>query len=249
MSPAPGPADLAALGPYFAVDQHPAGAGASSPWRKFEELVTEPDAVRARAGAVRHALATMGGMADEAIEPRVAASVAHLGITSRLVSPALAVAAGSGIVLDLAPGDTWWQPVPGGPMPVSIRMPQPEATPDPAGALAERVLDGPVRALVDAFARLSVSRRILWGNVASALHGAATMLDRERPEWTSRTRALTAALRGREPLAGTGEVDSHGRFRRHSCCLIYRAAPGGAGPVCGDCVLAAPPRAPERQAP
>ncbi|HJQ47515.1 MAG TPA: (2Fe-2S)-binding protein [Amycolatopsis sp.] len=239
MSPVPGRlADLAALGPYFAVDHHPAGAVIPTPWRAFEDLVTAPDVVRERVGAVRQALAAMGGLPADAVETRVAASVAHLGITSRLVSPALAAAVGSGTVLDLAPGDTWWQPVPGGPMPVSIRLPQPARPADPAGLLAERVLDGPVRALVDAFARLSVSPRILWGNVASAVHGAATMLDLQRPEWTVRTRALTAALREREPLAGTGDVDQQGQFRRRSCCLIYRAAPGGAGPVCGDCVLA-----------
>ncbi|HVW42642.1 MAG TPA: (2Fe-2S)-binding protein [Amycolatopsis sp.] len=233
------PADLAALGPYFAVDHHPAGAGIPAPWRAFQDLVTESDVMLERVGAIRHGLAAMGGLPDDAVETRVAASVTHLGVTARLVSPALAVAVAGGIVLDLAPEDTWWQPAPGGPLRVSIRLPQPVAAePDPAAALAERVLDGPVGALVEAFARLSVSRRILWGNVASAVHGAATMLDRDRPEWTPRTHAMTAALRQRKPLAGTGDVDAHGRFRRRSCCLIYRAAPGGAGPVCGDCVLA-----------
>lgn len=236
-----GPA-LAALGPYFAVDHHPAGAVLPPPWRTFEDLATDPAVLRERVGTVRHGLAAMGGRPGETIETRVAASVAHLGMTARLISPALAIAVESGIVLDLAPGETWWQPVSGGPIPVSIRSPQLAGpVPDPgklAARLAAEVVDGPIRALGEAFARLSVSRRILWGNVASALHGAATVLDRERPEWTDRTRALTASLRSRAPLAGTGEVDPHGRFRRRSCCLIYRAAPGGSGPVCGDCVLA-----------
>jgi hypothetical protein len=233
---------LAALGPYFAVERHPAGAVVPSSWRTFEDLATDPDVVRERIGTIRHGLAAMGGLPEEAIATRVAASVAHLGMTARLISPALAVAVESGIVLDLAPAETWWQPVSGGPIPVSIRPPQPaEAAPDLeklAIRLAADVFDGPVRALGEAFARLSVSRKILWGNVASALHGAATVLDRERPEWTVKTRTLTASLQGRAPLTGTGEMDAHGRFRRHSCCLIYRAAPGGSGPVCGDCVLA-----------
>ncbi|WP_236790990.1 (2Fe-2S)-binding protein [Amycolatopsis sp. GM8] len=232
-------ADLAALGPYFAVNHHPAGMVVRSPWRTFEALVTDPDVLRERVGAIRHGLAAMGGLPDDAVEQRVAASVTQLGVAARLLSPALAAAVGSGIVLDLAPGETWWQPVPGGPIPVSISLPQPvNPVPDPADLLAERVFGGPIRALVEAFAHMSVSRRILWGNVASAVHGAATMLDRARPEWTVRTRALTAALRERKPLAGTGNVDAHGRFRRHSCCLIYRAAPDRSGPVCGDCVLA-----------
>ncbi|MTD59145.1 (2Fe-2S)-binding protein [Amycolatopsis pithecellobii] len=229
--------DLSTLGPYFAVDHHPARAGVPAPWRTFDELITGQDTVRERVTTVRSGLAAMGGLPAGAIEPRVAASVAHLGIAARLVSPLLAAAVGSGIVLDLTPGETWWQPVAGGPVPVSIRWPQRETAPDLETGVA-RVLDGPVRALGDAFARLSVSRQTLWGNVASAVHGAATMLDRERPQWTVRTRALTAALRGCEPLAGTGDVDAAGRFRRRSCCLIYRAAPDKAGPVCGDCVLA-----------
>jgi hypothetical protein len=232
-------ADLTALGPYFAVDHHPAGTVVSPPWRAFSELIDDPAVLGERVGAIRHGLAGMGGLPDEAIELRVAASVTHLGLIARLVSPALAVAVGAGIVLDLEPAGTWWQPVPGGVVPVSLRIPAAAAATDGIPAqLAERVLDGPVRVLGEAFARLSVSRRILWGNVASAVHGAATVLDRERPDWTVRTRALTAALRERKPLAGTGDVDPTGRFRRRSCCLIYRAAPGGTGPVCGDCVLA-----------
>ncbi|MFD2420231.1 (2Fe-2S)-binding protein [Amycolatopsis pigmentata] len=233
---------LAALGPYFAVEHHPAGAVIPPSWRTFEDLATDPDVLRERVGTVRHGLAAIGGLPEETIETRVAASVAHLGVTARLISPALAVAAESGLVLDLAPGETWWQPVSGGPIPVSIHSPQFARSVSDieklAARLAENVFDGPIRALGEAFARLSVSRQILWGNVASALHGAATVLDRERPEWTDRTRALTASLRHRAPLAGTGEVDTQGRFRRRSCCLIYRAAPGGSGPVCGDCVLA-----------
>jgi hypothetical protein len=233
------PAELTALGPYFAVDHHPAEAAAASPWRSFDDLLFDFEVLSERVRATRHGLAAMGGLPDEAIDARVAASVAHLGITSRLISPALAVAVGHGIVLDLSPGDTWWQPVSGGPVPVSLRLPQPASgVDDTAAGLAEGVLGGPVRALGEAFARLSVSRKTLWGNVASAVHGAATMLDRERPEWTVRTRALTAALRRQVPLAGTGDVDAYGRFRRRSCCLIYRAAPGKSGPVCGDCVLA-----------
>lgn len=231
-------AQLSALGPYFAVHHHPAGA-VVPPWLTFADLIEDPAVLRDRVDAIRHGLATMGGLPDDAIETRVAASVAQLGITSRLVSPALAVAAGTGIVLGLEPGETWWQPVPGGPVPVSIRVPQARApAPDAVAGLAG-LLDGPVRALADAFARLSVSRRTVWGNVASAVHGAAAVLDRERPEWTERTHGLIAALRRREPLAGTGDVDARGRFRRRSCCLIYRAAPDRSGPLCGDCVLAA----------
>lgn len=229
-------AELAALGPFFAVETHQARP-VVSPWRRLDELITDPVALAERVATIRHGLAAAGGRADEDIEQRVAASVAHLGLVSRLVSPALALAAGHRIVLDAAPESTWWQPVAGGAIPISVVLPQTLRATDVAPLLASRVLDGPVRVVTEVFTRFSVSPKILWGNVASAVHGAATMLERERPQWTDATRALTAALRACPPLRGTGDVDDRGRFRRRSCCLIYRIAPEGAGPYCGDCVL------------
>lgn len=229
-------AELATLGPFFAVETHETGS-ATLPWRGLDELITDSAAVAARVGTIRHGLAAAGGRADEDIEERVAASVAHLGLVSRLVSPALAVAAGYGLVLELAPETTWWQPVSGGPVPVSVARPGSTPAGDAAELFVSRVLDGPVRALGDAFARFSVSPKILWGNVASAVHGAAVMLDRERPEWTDTTRSITAVSRAVPPLLGSGDLID-GRFRRRSCCLIYRIAPDHQGPYCGDCVLA-----------
>jgi ferric iron reductase protein FhuF len=46
-------------------------------------------------------------------------------------------------------------------------------------------------------------------------------------------------LMSRPRLRGTG-TSIDGRFRRRTCCLIYRAAPGRDGAVCGDCVLLRP---------
>jgi len=57
------------------------------------------------------------------------------------------------------------------------------------------------------------------------------------PQHAESARALGAELLERAPLRGTGNLVD-GEFRRRSCCLIYRAAPGRDGPVCGDCVLA-----------
>jgi hypothetical protein len=99
------------------------------------------------------------------------------------------------------------------------------------------VLNGPVRELSAPFAAFGVSGHILRGNVASALHGAAGMIAAARPDAAARAGALTALLLDRPPLTGASGRTATGAFRRRSCCLIYRAAPGRAGALCGDCVL------------
>ncbi|HVV09839.1 (2Fe-2S)-binding protein [Amycolatopsis sp.] len=202
---------LESLGPFFAVETHTAAPGA--PWREFHE----PD-LTARVRAVRRHLAR--DRPEEAVELRVAASVAHLGLAARLLSPALALNASCGQV----PADVWWQDVVGGAVPLSVRP--------VTGELTVRLLDG----LGAAVRPFSVSPQVLWGNVASAVNGAVTMIDAAAPDWAGRARELAAELLARPPLRGTSTVVG-GRFRRRSCCLIYRAAPGGTGPVCGDCVL------------
>jgi hypothetical protein len=197
----------------------------------MRELVDDPAALLDRVSAVRARLAA--GRSPETVPLRVAASVAHLGLVARLVSPALDVAVRRHAVLDVDPRHTWWQPVLGGPFPLSVTdSPRPGTE-----NFASQVLDGPIRTLGEAVATLSVSARILWGNVASAVHGAASMIIAGRPELAKETRAFVARLLAEPPLAGTGTI-TDGRFRRLSCCLIYRAAPDGRGPVCGDCVLA-----------
>ena len=85
-----------------------------------------------------------------------------------------------------------------------------------------------------------MSEQVLWGNVASALAGAMTMLIEAHPEQADTTAGLVERLLEREPLTGTGEVvrpeASHPRrfLVRRSCCLFYRVPGGG---YCGDCVL------------
>jgi hypothetical protein len=225
------------LGPFFTTHTHDAGATAQPPWRPMGELVTDPTVLADRVGTVREYLAAGGGRPPEAVALRVAASVTHLGLVARLVSPVLAVAVGAGALLDVELADTWWQPTVGGAFPLSVSSGDTPVDPARlAGLVAARVLDGPVRTLGEAVRVMSVSDHVLWGNVASAVHGAASMIVSARPSWAERARALTAGLLDLPPLAGTGSTVD-GRFRRRSCCLIYRAAPDAAGPVCGDCVL------------
>jgi hypothetical protein len=235
------------------------------------ELVDDPAVLRDRAEAVRGYLAAGGGRPPGELELRVGASVAQLGLAARLVSPAIGFAALYGGVLAVPLGELWWRPVLGGGFPLSLperavaaALEQPQAGPQAvADRLGEELLEGPLRALVGAVAGLSVSRLVLWGNVASAVNGAAAALEASaaRPV-AARGRALAAALLRQPALRGTSTLSSPDRsagpdepvgrggalggggggFRRLSCCLIYRAAPAGAGaggalPLCGDCVL------------
>src|SRR5438094_4605054 len=123
------------------------------------------------------------GMPPEEIDSRASASIHHLGLASRIVAPALATAAVAGVVPAFAAADVWWQRVDGGPVPIGLcRAPdaRPVANPHAAAtALAGGVIADVVAPVVTAFAETArVSRIVLWGNVASALAGAASMLRR-----------------------------------------------------------------------
>ncbi|HEY5834890.1 (2Fe-2S)-binding protein [Streptomyces sp.] len=245
-APAAWQSGLAALGPFFAVRTHDAGRPAAPPWRSMAELRTDPSVLRERVAAVRGALASGGGRPPRDVEARVAASVAHLGVVARLVSPCLALAVLYGEVpYGLRLAALRWQPALGGPYPLSLPARPAIAGTDDAGsgpdeladALTREVCDGPVRELGEEFAALRVSPRIAWGNVASAVNGAAGMIAAARPDRAARARTVAALVLDRPPLRGTATRTSTGAFQRRSCCLIYRAAPGRAGALCGDCVL------------
>ncbi|GES29992.1 (2Fe-2S)-binding protein [Streptomyces angustmyceticus] len=271
---------VAVLGPFFAFETHAAGTQPAAPWRTLREVAREESGVlRERVAAVRASLAARGGRPAEAVELRVAASVAHLGLVARVLSPVLGLTALYGPppqppTLD----DLRWHSGLGGAFALSLPREtvtgvaarpsrhgsgagagagnddgartaapaQDGAAADTEGArAAEELLDGPVRELTDAVAAFSVSRRVLWGNVASAVHGAAAGIASAAPALArpARTAALLflhhPRLRDAHTLDDvTGSPNS--RFQRRSCCLIYRAAPDDAGATCGDCVLVRP---------
>lgn len=241
------PERIAALGPFFAFETHRPGP-AQAPWRSMGELLDDPSVLGERVAAVRGYLAAGGGQPAEAVEERVAASVTQLGLASRLFSPAFAVAVLDAAVLGYGLREARWQPSLGGMFPLSL--PDRAAAPvtDPvelAGRLEAELIGGPIRELVDATSEFSVSPRILWGNVASAVNGAAAAIARTAPELGARARGLADLLLRQPALRDAGTI-AHGGgagFRRRSCCLIYRAAPGRAGALCGDCVLTSPPGA------
>ena len=234
-------AELAGFGPFFAVQTHRAGAAPPDPWQPPDTLLGSATALATRISAVRDSLAAAAGCPASQIELRVAASVAQLGISARLISPVLGAAV-LGVPLGIDAGQACWVPATGGPFRLSLALsgdaallgrPQPAGLAEAAGPLTE-LLGGPVRALVDMTTPM-VSRRILWGNAGSAINGAAAVISTARPALRQRAiRVSTAALR-RPELAGSYRGQPTTSFQRRSCCLIYRIA--GNPQYCGDCIL------------
>jgi hypothetical protein len=224
--------DLTALGPFFAVSSHPPGAQPAPPWRSASELTSPSGPLGDRVASVRAALAARGGRAVGEVEPRVAASAVHLGLVARLVSPALGAAVLRRPV-DVRLGGLWWQDTAGGPVPLSV----PAGDAGNPGEWGRPLLDEAVAPVTAAVARLvHVSGRVLWGNVASAVNAAAGQVARQRPDLAGDAWQAAGGL-----LAGPWLRDEPHppgpAFRRSSCCLFYRLAPGDPSAFCGDCVL------------
>ncbi|MCX5040307.1 MULTISPECIES: (2Fe-2S)-binding protein [Streptomyces] len=210
--------DVAGLGGFFALQIGGRDDGWYSVARSYVAGFTD----LAEAVARRH----------RTPEPRVDASIAQLGHAARLWSPALACVVLHGIVLDLE----GLQRADDGP---ALRVPH------PAGWYADR-LDGGARALYEQVTghlsaladglRVKIAPRLLDGNSASALAGAAHALLVLRPAVRGPLTDLTTALLDTGRLAGTGVLTGPDlMFRRRSCCLYYRAPDGS---KCGDCGLA-----------
>lgn len=142
--------DLAAFGPFFAVDTHVPGSIPPKPWRCMNELVNNPNTLTNRIDAVRAGLAAASKQSPDAVEFRVAASVTHLGLISRLIAPALALAITTGEPLTLNLENMQWQPMLGGAFPLSVPLYTHVMNPDTkskpqhvAHYLANHVLNAP----------------------------------------------------------------------------------------------------------
>ena len=181
----------------------------------------------------------------ESVEWRVAASVGHLGLVARLLCPVLGAAV-LGWGLDI--GSVRWQSVRGGVL--ALAFPPTSISTAPQSAWLERgspqvqSLRDSLGLLLDRTASLSVSRKVLWGNIASAVNGALVSIVVARPDLSERARLLaTAMLRDLVPARShCGQLGAD--FRRRSCCLYYRAGPAGTKALCGDCILRPTPPPP-----
>ncbi|GAA3523660.1 (2Fe-2S)-binding protein [Aeromicrobium panaciterrae] len=215
----------AAVGPFFVLDRWTADAG----WRPLSELVERPDVLAERVRAAREMLAERSRVTVDEIEERATASIVFLGLAARLVSPPFACAALADHLPSLSLAALWWQPTVSGPWPLARSA----SAPTTSHGLDQQVLQPIVAPVLEAFARtFTVSEQVLWGNVASSLAGALTMLRAARPDKADRATELVRDLLASGTLQGTGDLGPP--FTRHSCCLFYRVP--GAG-ICGDCVL------------
>ncbi|MFJ1708805.1 (2Fe-2S)-binding protein [Kitasatospora sp. NPDC088346] len=225
---------VGAVGPYFRVDVSDPADGPPEGFRPLRDLFAPgPDTDLAR--RIRYAAGQL-----RTDEPRVAASVVHLGLAARLWSVALGVAALGGAA-DLHPDRAHIRLPPGGPL--DLWLPAPGAyavTGDPVDALHRGTVEGVLAPLGEAVRSVApVAERLLWGNAASALVGTARMLTERHIGSGAGT--WVASLLTLPPLAGTGTSTPGGppSFRRTTCCLYYRVPGGG---LCGDCVLDTAPR-------
>jgi ferric iron reductase protein FhuF len=196
-------------------------------------------------------LARASGYDERLLDRRDVVSVVSLGLLARLLSPPLAAVALGGVLPHWSLESLWWQPAEGGPWPLATGVTTGDEVGDVARADARRaavpmftatvvedVLTPVVRRVSQDF---SLSQKVLWGNVASALGGATDQLVAARPARREACSALLDALLGRGALAGTTRPDRPvtrplgAAGRRRSCCLFYRVPGGG---YCADCILA-----------
>jgi hypothetical protein len=230
--------DVARLGPFFAVGTDPT-AGADPAWHPLTHLYSDPLPLRDRIAHVRRVLAS---------DDRVAASVTFQGLAARVLSAPFAAAVLHGVVPRLTAAELHFQVSAAAPWPLWCRAPSAAATPDAAAAaaaLAELLVDEHLGPLVAAVrAQVPVSEQVLWGNAASSIASGKRLVVADRPAAAARAAEVAAGLLASGPLADRGELlapqepDRVWSFRRHSCCLYYRARDGG---LCGDCVLQVSP--------
>ncbi len=228
----------AQIGPYFTTeDVHGPG------WSPLSALLGTPTVHAAVVAATRRDLACRQSDRASSVELRVAASIHFLDVAARLVSPVLATAVLADAVPALTPRNTWWRPRRSGALTIgftTVRA-EPAAGVDAdadAGVAAEQLRTLVVEPLIAPLARaygqrFGLADRLLWGNVASAVVGAAAQLAGRRPATASHLDAIVAALLTAAPLAGSVRRRPPD-FLRNSCCLYYRLPSGG---LCGDCVL------------
>lgn len=232
-------AAAAQLGPFFVLETDPpptSVADGAPPWRPFTDLTDDSATTNARIDAIRAGIAERGRLAIDDVPRRAAASLAHLGLASRLISPSLGAALLGGVVPDLR--GLWWRDVLG-PVPMTLPAPQGSAVDaaDPAAvaaALSSGLADGPIAKLTAAIgAEGGVSLRLLWGNVASATAGAVKMFAAASPPHAGIAYEVGRRMVGQVPLTDSGNFTGTA-FRRSTCCLYYKVPGGG---YCGDCVL------------
>jgi FhuF 2Fe-2S C-terminal domain len=215
-------ADVAGIGPAFAVSVEPAEE-IDGAWRPVADLITDTAMLTAHVLRTKVLLGTG--------EDRVAASWLYATLAARLVAPVLAAAALHDVFVH--PYDLRWRPWGGGVVP--LWAPDPRGRPADVEAVHSAVAE-PLGVLAGSLrAGTRVAAGLLRGEAAATVAKAARAVARERPDHGPAAAAVAAAVLAREPLTGGVRVDGVGDpIARRSCCLAYRV-PGGH--TCADCVL------------
>jgi len=228
-------ADVAAVGPFFVLAT---GAAEGSGWRPLAEVHTDPAVLHDRIAHVRGVLGA---------DRRVAASITLQGLAARVLAPPLAAAVVHAVLPSL--DGVHFRVTDDGSWPLWCARPRAVAVPEPAQAVAglAGVLDAHLVPLVAAVrAQVTISARLLWGNVASSVAAGRRLVAQQRPDVAGRAATVAQGLLDTPLLAGSGTRlppeggDLGWSFRRRTCCLFYRVPGGG---ICGDCVLLERPAA------
>jgi iron complex transport system ATP-binding protein len=229
--------ELSDVSPFFAIGTGPV---TEDGWRPVQQLYTDTDLLAGILGRVQARIC--------AAEHRVAVSTFFLGFAARLWSIGLGAAAGHRLVPDLAADQLLFRE--GGEQ-IQLHVERPIAWQgdDLKPLLADTVLESHIAPLTTALYQLGpISEKLLQGNTASALLGAAQVFDRRRgdtapgPGWQ-----LARSVCADQRLTGAIDFSKGGtNYRRVSCCLFYRT-PGGR--LCGDCVFTNKPgTSPDKEA-
>jgi iron complex transport system ATP-binding protein len=215
--------ELSDISPFFAIGTGPI---AEDGWRPVQQLYSDTKRLDDIVGRVQARI--------EAAERRVAVSTFFLGFAARLWSIGVGAVAGHRLVPDLAGNQLLFRED-GGQIRLHVERPVAWQGDDLESTLANAVLESHIAPLAAAVRRLvPISEKVLRGNTASALLGAARVFDRRHggtgpgPGWQ-----LARGLCSDQRLTGAINFDNHG-YRRASCCLYYRTR---TGLLCGDCVL------------
>jgi len=214
-------AELRAVSPYFALGTGPPHGG----WRPVKQLYDDTALLAEIVGRVQARM--------DVSERRVAASTFFLGFAARLWSIGVGSVAGYRMLVDLPPEQLLFRERDGS---IALHLEHPATR--QREDLANMVLDRHLDPLAAALRRLGpISERMLAGNSASALLGAARVFDRDRA--TTAGWELARSLCA-DPRLNAAVCFGDNDYRRTSCCLYYRTPHGG---LCGDCALS---RVPER---
>ena len=215
-------ADIGEINEYFAIGTGPVGVGRVP----VHQLYTDSALLE---GVVERVRTRIG-----ATERRVAVSTFFLGFAARLWSVGVGAVIGHHLVPDIGTHELSFGET-GGAVTLHIADPLGWQGDDLEPMLADLVLDGHLAPLAAALKRLGpISPKLLRGNAASALLGAANQYDRHRSASSpDSARRLADRLCADQRLSGAISFGNAG-YRRTSCCLYYRTRSSG---LCGDCVL------------